>query len=99
MVGTGKGKTIWVTDKEYIFIKQSKDLFSEFTGAKISWGAYLVILSMGGLAAKCLDGVKLRCPDCESETDMTLYMPEVKPHRRPISQSSGLRSQTPKDAV
>lgn len=96
----GKGKTIWVTEKEFIFLEESRELLRVFTGSKMSWGTYLVILSMGGIAAKCLEGVKVRCPDCGNETDMTLYAPEIKYKRKKLKpQSSDLRSRTPGGAA
>ena len=95
-----KGRTIWVSDQEYVFISQAKDIFKEVTGAKLSWGAYLVLLSMGGLAGKCLDGVKLLCPDCGGETDMTLYAPAIHYHRKKASsQRTERHSQTPEGAA
>lgn len=71
------GKTIWLTTKEYALISESKDLFSKFTGVKISWGAYLCALSLGALAAKSLEGLLIRCPDCGSEVQMILESPHL----------------------
>ena len=86
------GRTIWVTDQEYALIAESKDLFYRFTKAKMSMGAYLCALSLGGLAAKSLNGILMRCANCGNEVEMTMHLPK-KParmnhsHRRPQTRS------------
>jgi hypothetical protein len=70
------GKTIWVTDKEYALLNESRELFVKFTGVrKISWGAFLCALSLGAIAAKALTGLMIRCPGCGDEVTMTLVNP------------------------
>lgn len=71
------GKTIWVTEREYALINESKELFRLFTGVKMSWGAYLTALSLGALAAKALEGFLMRCPNCEEEVEMILEKPHL----------------------
>ena len=77
-----KGKTIWVTPKEYALIAEGKELFTQFTEAKISWGAYLCALSIGALAAKVITGFLIRCPECEHQVEMTLVNPRVELRRK-----------------
>jgi len=79
----GKGKTIWVSDAEHALINESRELFRVFTGAKMSWGAYLTALSLGALAAKALSGLLMRCPNCGGQVEMVLVKPKVKRQRRP----------------
>ena len=71
------GKTIWLSNKEYALISESKELFTAFTGVKVSWGAYLTALSLGALAAKSLEGFLIRCPDCGSQVEMVLEKPHL----------------------
>ncbi|KKL54352.1 hypothetical protein LCGC14_2266280 [marine sediment metagenome] len=73
-----KGKTLWVTEAEYSLINESKELFRAFTGVKMSWGAYLTALSLGALAAKSLEGLLIRCPDCGGQVEMVLTKPRVR---------------------
>jgi len=68
-------KTFWVTDEEYALIAQGKELFSGFTKAKISWGAYLCALSIGALAARASIGMVIKCPECEHEVEVKLMNP------------------------
>jgi hypothetical protein len=68
-------KTIAVTDQEFALLSESRELFTRFTKAKISWGAYLCALSLGGIAAKSLNGIVSRCPDCGHGVVMTLENP------------------------
>lgn len=71
------GKSIWLTEREYALINESKELFRMFTGVKMSWGAYLTALSLGALAAKALEGFLIRCPNCEQEVEMVLEKPRL----------------------
>ena len=71
------GKTIWLSEREYALINESKELFRMFTGVKMSWGAYLTALSLGALAAKALEGFLIRCPNCEEEVEMVLEKPHL----------------------
>lgn len=82
-------KTIWLTDEEHALLSEGKDLFTRFTKAKISWGAYLCALSIGALAAKALTGILIRCPECEHEVEMKLVNPrfEFPPRPRKSRQS------------
>jgi len=77
MGSKNKGKTIWVTEKEFALINESRELFFMFTGVKMSWGAYLTALSLGALAAKSLEGFLIRCPDCGSQVEMILEKPHL----------------------
>ena len=76
------GKTIWLTEKEYALLAEGRELFTRFTGAKISWGAYLCALSIGALAAKVLTGFLIRCPECEHEVEMKLVNPRMELRRK-----------------
>ena len=76
------GKTIWVTPKEFALLAEGKELFTRFTGAKISWGAYLCALSIGALAAKAITGFLIRCPECEHEVEMKLVNPRFELPRK-----------------
>ena len=75
--------TISVTKEEMAFLKEAKDLFSGFTKAKISWGAYLCALSMGGLAMKTTIGILSRCPDCGHEVELRMSNPRDQATRKP----------------
>jgi hypothetical protein len=75
--GFMSGKTIWLSDREYSLISESRELFRMFTGVKMSWGAYLTALSLGALAAKSLEGFLIRCPDCGSQVEMILEKPHL----------------------
>ncbi len=72
-----KGTTIWLTREEYALINESRELFRMFTGVKMSWGAFLVALSMGAIAAKAVSGLLIRCPQCGSEVEMRVVKPKV----------------------
>ena len=76
------GKTIWVTQKEYVLLAEGRELFTGFTGAKISWGAYLCALSIGALATKVITGFLITCPECEHEVQMKLVNPRVELRRK-----------------
>lgn len=93
-----KGRTIWVTETEYAMMNESRELFRMMTGVKMTWGAYLVALSLGGLAAKSVAGILMRCSSCGQETEIRLETPKAKKMRLK-SQSSGLRNQTLKAAA
>ena len=77
-----KGHTIWITDAEYAMINESRELFRLMTGVKMSWGAYLVALSLGGLAAKSVAGVLMRCSNCGQETEIRIETPKAHRIRR-----------------
>jgi DNA-directed RNA polymerase subunit RPC12/RpoP len=77
-----KGTTIWLTRKEYALVAESRELFAAFSGAKISWGAYLCALSLGALTAKAISGVLIRCPDCGHEVEMKMVNPRSVPRRK-----------------
>ena len=76
------GKTIWITTKEYALLAEGKELFRQFTGAKISWGAYLCALSIGALAAKVITGIAIRCPNCLEEVEMKMVNPREELRRK-----------------
>ena len=98
---TGKkdsGTTIWLTRKEFALLNESREVFRLLTGVKMSWGAYLCALSLGGVAAKALTGLLIRCPDCGMEVAMTLENPRVKrlPHAKSLpGQVTESHSQSP----
>lgn len=77
--------TIWVTREEKAFLAEAKTLFSGFTKSKISWGAYLCALSIGGLAMKATIGITMRCPDCGHEVEVKLSNPHSQLPRKPRS--------------
>ena len=84
------GKTIWVTEKEYALMAEGRDHFTRFTGAKISWGAYLCALSIGALAAKVITGIAIRCPECEHQVEMKMVNPRMELRRKtPKARESG----------
>ena len=92
------GKTIWLTNKEFALLNESREVFRLLTGAKMSWGAYLCALSLGGVAAKALTGLLIRCPDCGMEVAMTLENPRVKrlPHAKSLpGQATESHNQSP----
>ena len=90
------GKTIWVTQSEYALMAEGKELFSAFTGVKISWGAYLCALSIGALAAKAITGVLIRCPSCGGEVEMKMVKPRIEPlSPGQLNQRSVPRSRNP----
>jgi hypothetical protein len=94
-----RGTTIWVSNPEYALLAEGKELFSRFTGVKISWGAYLSALSIGALAAKAITGVLIRCPSCGGEVEMKLVKPRIEPLSPDQSgQYSEPRSQNPSTA-
>lgn len=70
-----KGTAIWVTKAEKAFLAEAKLLFAGFTKSKMSWGAYLCALSIGGLAMKATIGITMRCPDCGHEVEVKLSNP------------------------
>jgi hypothetical protein len=77
-----KGKTIWLSDPEYAMFQESKELFRMMTGVKMSNGAYIVALSLGGLAAKSVAGVMMRCSKCGQEVEIRIETPKAKRIRR-----------------
>lgn len=77
-----KGTTIWVTTEEHALLAEGRDLFTRFTKAKISWGAYLCALSMGALATKVIEGILIRCPECQHEVEMKMVNPRQELRRR-----------------
>ena len=85
-----KGKTIWLTPHEHALLNEGRELFRLFTGARMSWGAYLCALSLGALAAKALTGLLIRCPNCGHEVEMTLHKPRGR-HQASSGTSSGLK--------
>ena len=70
-------KGIFVTEREYALINESRELFFKFTGCKMSWGAYITALSLGALAAKSLEGFLIRCPNCQEQVEMILEKPHL----------------------
>jgi hypothetical protein len=80
--GKDKGTTIWLTRTEYALLAEGRELFIGFTKAKMSWGAYLCALSIGALATKALEGISIRCPECEHEVEIKLVNPRVELRRK-----------------
>ena len=72
-------KGIFVTDAEYLVLQQAKKNFDTLTGAKFSWGAYLVALSIGSLGTYAIRGYSLRCPNCEESMEIKLVKPSLEP--------------------
>ena len=75
---TKNGKSIWLSSTEYQLLLEAKELFEGFTGAKISWGAFVVALSMGATAARSLNGIQSMCTNCGKTVEIRM----VKPTRR-----------------
>lgn len=77
MPGGGKQKSIAVTPSEYVILTQAKANFELISGVRMSWGAFLTLISLGALAGSSVTGAKFRCPNCEAVTMMTLEMPRL----------------------
>lgn len=75
-------KSIGLTKTEYALLAEGRELFTKFTGAKMSWGAYLCALSIGALAAKVITGILIRCPNCEQEVEMKMVNPRSELRRK-----------------
>lgn len=75
-------KSIGLTNMEFALLAEGRDLFTRFTGAKMSWGAYLCALSIGALAAKVITGIQIRCPNCEHEVEMKMVNPRAELRRK-----------------
>ena len=71
-------KTIALTNAEFALINESRELFTQFTGCKMSWGAYVTALSLGAVAAKSLEGFLMRCSNCGRQVEMILEKPRLK---------------------
>lgn len=77
MPGKGRQKTIAVTPHEFVILTQAKRNFEVISGVKMSWGAFLTLISLGALAGSSVTGARFRCPNCESLTVMTLECPKL----------------------
>ena len=73
-------KGIFITDAEFLVLNQAKKNFEVLTGAKFSWGAYLVALAIGSLGTFAIRGYSLRCPNCEEAMEIKLVMPTIEPN-------------------
>ena len=71
-------KSIGLTDPEFLVLQQAKKNFEVLTGAKFSWGAYLVALAIGSLGTYAIRGYSLRCPECEATMEIKLVMPKLE---------------------
>ncbi|MBA7703325.1 hypothetical protein ES703_112107 [subsurface metagenome] len=71
-------KSIGLTDAEFRVLQQAKKNFDVLTGAKFSWGAYLVALAIGSLGTFAIRGYSLRCPNCEATMEIKLVMPTLE---------------------
>jgi len=71
-------KSIGLTDAEHLVLNQAKKNFEVLTGAKISWGAYLVALAIGSLGTYAIRGYSLRCPNCEEAMEIKLVKPSLE---------------------
>lgn len=71
-------KSIGLTDAEFKVLQQAKKNFDILTGAKFSWGAYLVALAIGSLGTFAIRGYSLRCPNCEEAMEIKLVMPTLE---------------------
>jgi len=72
-------KGIFITDPEFLVLNQAKKNFEVLTGAKFSWGAYLVALAIGSLGTYAIRGYSLRCPNCEEAMEIKLVKPSLEP--------------------
>lgn len=88
-------KSIGVTDAEFKVLQQAKRNFELLTGAKPSWGAYLVALSAGALATYAIRGFELRCPSCETTMEMKLVMPTLEPYEDSVERSPSSSKEPP----
>ena len=71
-------KGIFITDSEFLVLNQAKKNFEVLTGARFSWGAYLVALSIGALGTYAIRGYSLRCPNCEESMEIKLVKPSLE---------------------
>jgi uncharacterized membrane protein len=67
---------IYITEYEFELIKQGKAALEALTGARLSWGAYLTILSLGSFATSFLAGFKLFCPNCGEKMELKVTKPK-----------------------
>lgn len=77
MPGKRRQKTIAVTLAEFGILKEAKANFEIISGVKMSWGAFLTLVSLGALAGSAVTGARFRCPNCEATTMMTLECPQL----------------------
>ncbi|MBA7684764.1 hypothetical protein ES703_93173 [subsurface metagenome] len=92
-------KGIFITDAEFLVLNQAKKNFEVLTGAKFSWGAYLIALAIGSLGTFAIRGYSLRCPNCEESMEIRLVMPTIEPNEvseAPSPSSSRERTATHK---
>lgn len=71
------GRTIWLTRDEYAMLDECRHLVMGFTKSKMSWGVFLLSLAIGGVSIKAINGVLIRCPECEHEVEMKLVNPRI----------------------
>ena len=57
-------KGIFVSEAQYKILVHSKRVLERVADTRLSWGAYLAILSSGSLATYSLEGLELGCPNC-----------------------------------
>ena len=73
MPGKQRQRNISVTTAEYAMLSQAKQGFEGLTRTRLSWGAWLIALSLGSLAARRLAGFKLYCETCGGEVRISLH--------------------------
>ncbi|MBA7702763.1 hypothetical protein ES703_111537 [subsurface metagenome] len=69
---TIKQKNISLSPSSYHYLSIAKAHLEQVTHLSMSWGAFLVAISSGALAAQAISGLKLSCPNCEHEMRMTI---------------------------
>ncbi len=59
-----KQTAIYLHRDAYNLLKEAKTHLEGLTNTKMSWTAFLYMLSAGALAMASLQGLQLRCPEC-----------------------------------
>lgn len=72
MPGKQKQVNISLSLSSYHYLSAAKANLEKLIHLKMSWGAFLVAISAGALAAQAVTGLKLTCPSCEHEMRMTI---------------------------
>ena len=72
MYAMAKRKSVMLTEPEYGILSEARDYFWEVTGAEISYGAFITLLSFGMMASKTGEEVGISCPRCEYRAKLSL---------------------------
>lgn len=72
MRGKRKQVNISLTPECYYYLSRAKENFEKMTHLRTSWGAFLIAISSGALAAQAISGLRLRCPNCEHGMTMKI---------------------------